>query len=80
MARDGVTVNSAQPGFHATDRVKDLYTGGAAPDAKALGIPAGFVGDPADFGRVVAVLCSESARYITGAHLPVDGGSYAGLQ
>jgi 3-oxoacyl-[acyl-carrier protein] reductase len=38
------------------------------------------VGDPADFGRVVAFLCSESARFITGTHLPVDGGSYAGLQ
>jgi len=28
----------------------------------------------------VAFLCSESARFITGTHLPVDGGSYAGLQ
>ncbi len=79
VARDGVTVNSAQPGFHATDRIKGLYANGA-PDAAALGIPAGVVGDPSDFGRVVAFLCSESARYITGAHLPVDGGSYAGLQ
>ena len=79
VARDGVTVNSAQPGLHATDRLKGLYTDGPG-DALVGGIPAGVIGDPADFGRVVAFLCSQSARYITGSHLPVDGGSYAGLQ
>jgi len=77
VAADGVTVNSAQPGIHATDRITQLY--GASPDAGQLGIPAGKVGDPADFGRVVAFLCSEPAQFITGAHIPVDGGSYAGL-
>jgi len=77
VAGDGVTVNSAQPGIHATDRITQLY--GASPNAAQLGIPAGKVGDPADFGKVVAFLCSEPARFITGAHVPVDGGSYAGL-
>ena len=77
VAGDGVTVNSVQPGIHATDRITQLY--GSTPDAQQLGIPTGVVGDPADFGRVVAFLCSESARFITGAHVPVDGGSYAGL-
>jgi len=77
VAADGVTVNSAQPGIHATDRITQLY--GSSPDAAQLGIPAGVVGDPADFGKVVAFLCSEPARFITGAHVPVDGGSYAGL-
>lgn len=77
IAGDGVTVNSVQPGIHATDRIIEVY--GTQPDAQQLGIPAGVVGDPIDFGRVVAFLCSEPARFITGAHLPVDGGSYAGL-
>ena len=77
VAGDGVTVNSVQPGIHATDRITQLY--GSTPNAQQLGIPSGVVGDPADFGRVVAFLCSESARFITGAHVPVDGGSYAGL-
>jgi 3-oxoacyl-[acyl-carrier protein] reductase len=77
VAVDGVTVNSVQPGIHATDRITQLY--GTQPDAKQLGIPAGVVGDPADFGRVVAFLCGESARFVTGVHVPVDGGSYAGL-
>jgi 3-oxoacyl-[acyl-carrier protein] reductase len=77
VAVDGVTVNSVQPGVHATDRITQVY--GAQPDASALGIPAGVIGDPADFGRIVAFLCSESSRFVTGVHLPVDGGAYAGL-
>ena len=77
VAGDGVTVNTVQPGTHDTDRIRQLY--GATPDAKALDIPAGFVGDPKDFGDVVAFLCSESAKFITGANLQVDGGQYSGL-
>jgi 3-oxoacyl-[acyl-carrier protein] reductase len=78
VAKDGVTVNSVQPGVHLTDRITQVY--GANPDATAMGIPAGVLGDPIDFGHAVAFLCSEHARFITGAHLPVDGGQYAGLQ
>jgi 3-oxoacyl-[acyl-carrier protein] reductase len=77
VASDGVTVNSVLPGLHATDRLRSLYGGdveGAARD-----IPAGVVGDPDDFGAVVAFLCSESARFVTGTALQVDGGAYAGL-
>jgi 3-oxoacyl-[acyl-carrier protein] reductase len=78
VAKDGVTVNSVQPGVHLTDRISQVY--GDSPDANALGIPAGVLGDPIDFGHAVAFLCSEHARFITGAHLPIDGGQYAGLQ
>jgi 3-oxoacyl-[acyl-carrier protein] reductase len=77
VAGDGVTVNTVQPGTHDTDRIRQLY--GATPDAKALDIPAGFVGDPKDFGSVVAFLCSEPAKFITGVNLQVDGGAYTGL-
>ena len=77
VAGDGVTVNTVQPGTHDTDRIRQLY--GATPDAKALDIPAGFVGDPKDFGSVVAFLCSASATFITGVNLQVDGGAYTGL-
>jgi len=77
VARDGVTVNTVQPGIHATDRMTRLY--GGTPDASVLGIPAGVVGDPNDFGEVVAFLCSEQAKFITGVQLHVDGGAYGGL-
>ena len=77
VAGDGVTVNSVQPGLHLTNRFNAFA--GDASDAKALGIPAGFIGHADDFGKVVAFLCSEPARFVTGAHLQVDGGSYMGL-
>ena len=48
--------------------------------AAAMGVPAGMLGDPADFGSIVAFLCSEQARFTTGVQLHVDGGAYAGLQ
>jgi len=37
-------------------------------------IPLGRIGDPDDVANAVAFLCSESASYITGATIPVDGG------
>ena len=49
-------------------------------EAVAANIPARTLGDPDDFGRFAAFLCSDSARFITGAAIPVDGGADAGLQ
>jgi 3-oxoacyl-[acyl-carrier protein] reductase len=71
VAGDGITVNSAQPGLHLTDRLREIYRDG---------LPDRPMGDPADFGQVVAFLCSEQARFTTGVQLHVDGGDYAGLQ
>jgi 3-oxoacyl-[acyl-carrier protein] reductase len=77
VAHDGVTVNSLQPGLHATERLTALHgDGGGDP---AAGIPAGMLGDPADFGAVAAFLCSNQARFVTGAAVQVDGGAYMGL-
>ncbi len=79
VAKDGVTVNSIQPGFHATDRVTSIY-GDADLNELAKTVPAGKIGKAEDFGQVAAFLCSEQAGYITGAALPVAGGTYKGLQ
>lgn len=78
VAPDGVTVNSVQPGLHATERLVQLY--GGDMEAAARTVPAGKLGDAADFGAVVAFLCSEAAGFITGAAIPVDGGAAGGLQ
>ena len=72
VARDGVTVNSIQPGLHATGRLAEIYDD---LDAVAASHPMGRIGDPADFGRIVAFLCSETANYVNGTGLPVEGGS-----
>jgi 3-oxoacyl-[acyl-carrier protein] reductase len=77
VAPRGVTVNSVQPGLHATDRLAQLYGGDLAAAGK--GVPMGRVGDPDEFGAAVAFLCSEQAAFITGTALCVDGGAYAGL-
>ena len=78
VAGDGVTVNSLQPGLHATERVGNVY--GDALEAEIASIPARALGQPADFGALAAFLCSDQARYITGAAIPVDGGVHQGLQ
>jgi 3-oxoacyl-[acyl-carrier protein] reductase len=57
----GITLNLVCPGPHATDRMRQL--GGTGP-----------MGDPADFGRVVAFLCSAHAAFVNGATIVVDGG------
>jgi 3-oxoacyl-[acyl-carrier protein] reductase len=62
----GITMNLVCPGPHATDRMRQL--GGTGP-----------MGDPADFGRIVAFLCSEQARFVNGAALVVDGASTLAL-
>ncbi len=62
----GITLNLACPGPHATDRMREL--GGS-----------GVMGRPEDFGRLVAVLCSERAAFVNGAALVVDGGATLAL-
>jgi 3-oxoacyl-[acyl-carrier protein] reductase len=78
VAGEGVTVNSVQPGSHATDRLRANWGGDLS--AAAAAVPTGVLGRPEDFGAVVAFLCSDQARFITGAAVPVDGGSYKALQ
>ena len=65
---DGITLNTACPASHATDRMRELGLPGNEP-----------VGDPRRFGQIVAFLCSEPAAFVSGAAVLVDGGRYAGL-
>jgi 3-oxoacyl-[acyl-carrier protein] reductase len=66
LAEDGITVNLAAPGLHATDRLIERGV-------------TGRTGDPADFGQVVAFLCSQQAAFINGTAIGVDGGAVHGL-
>jgi 3-oxoacyl-[acyl-carrier protein] reductase len=64
---DGITLNLACPGHFATDRMKQLG-----------GDPA-HMGNPADFGKVVAFLCSQPCNYLSGAAVNIDGAAVVGL-
>jgi 3-oxoacyl-[acyl-carrier protein] reductase len=77
VASDGVTVNSLQPGSHRTARITNLSGGDI--DRVRASIPAGELGDPADFGAVAAFLCSTHAGFVTGVGLPIDGGASHGF-
>lgn len=67
---EGITLNLACPGLHATERV--LGPGGRGAGDRALG-------DPDDFGRVVAFLCSQPAAFVSGTAVLVDGAATLGL-
>ena len=64
---DGITLNLACPGHHATDRMRQL------------GGDLSTMGDPADFGRIVAFMCSEHCRFMSGVAVNVDGAAVRGL-
>jgi 3-oxoacyl-[acyl-carrier protein] reductase len=51
----------------------------AAYDEIRATIPAGRLGDPAEFGDACAYLCSVQAGYLTGQSISLDGGAFAGL-
>ena len=83
VAPHGITVNNVMPGYTRTDRVEELATRTAdlqgttreaAFGAWESQIPMGRLGEPAEFGAMVAFLCSSLASYTTGASIPVDGG------
>ncbi len=63
---DGITLNLLCPGLHATDRVTELGHRGR-------------LGDPGDFGRVAAFLCSGHVGFLSGAAIQVDGAGTLGL-
>jgi 3-oxoacyl-[acyl-carrier protein] reductase len=87
VAHANVTINSLQPGIFDTDRWRSGLQGRAQKQGtsfdqeRAAGInavPAKRVGDPAEFGKACAFLCSAHAGYITGQGLLIDGGRYPG--
>jgi 3-oxoacyl-[acyl-carrier protein] reductase len=69
-----VTANAVAPGFIPTDMTNDLleYHG---EQIKKM-IPLGRFGTPEEVAAVVAFLASESASYITGEVISVNGGLY----
>jgi NAD(P)-dependent dehydrogenase (short-subunit alcohol dehydrogenase family) len=70
----GIRVNAVAPGVIDTDMSN--FTKTEAGRELALGMQAlKRIGKPEDVADVVAFLASDAARWITGASIPVDGGS-----
>lgn len=75
VAADGVTVNTVATGRFATDRLAANFGSWEEMESAASeGVPAGRLGQPEEFGDLVAFLCSERAAYLSGAVIPLDGG------
>ena len=88
VAPFNVTVNNVMPGYTRTQRVTELaeknasLRGTSADTERSVWeqqIPMGRLGEPREFGAMVAFLASERASYTTGASIPVDGGWIRGL-
>lgn len=69
-----ITVNAVAPGFIDTDMTKALNEGQRS--AMLEQIPLGRLGQAEEIAAVVGFLAGESAGYITGAIIPVNGGMY----
>jgi 3-oxoacyl-[acyl-carrier protein] reductase len=75
VAGDGITVNTVATGRFATDRLADHAGSLAAAEVAArTEVPAGRLGQPEEYGDLVAFLCSDRAAYLTGTVIPLDGG------
>jgi len=74
LGPQGIRVNAVAPGVIDTDMSN--FTKTEAGRELTLGMQAlKRIGKPEDVADVVAFLASDAARWITGASIPVDGGS-----
>jgi 3-oxoacyl-[acyl-carrier protein] reductase len=75
VAGDGITVNTVSTGRFATDRlIEHVGSPEAAEELARTEVPAKRLGQPEEYGDLVAFLCSNRAAYITGTVIPIDGG------
>ena len=79
-AQAGIRVNAVCPAFIHTPMVDNLIAaGGSAMSLERLAHmqPMGRIGTVEEVAQAVVWLCSESAAFITGVALPIDGGTTA---
>ncbi|MFO1189798.1 MAG: acetoacetyl-CoA reductase [Alphaproteobacteria bacterium] len=73
-ASRGVTANAIAAGYVATEMVAAVPQ--AIRDQIVASIPVGRLGEPADIARAVLFLAADTADWITGSTLTVNGGQY----
>lgn len=74
VARKGVTVNAVSPGYVATQLVLDMPEEIRARIVAE--IPVGRLGQPEEIAALVAFIASESAGYMTGSNVAMNGGQH----
>lgn len=74
LARYGIRVVAVAPGTVRTPMNAELLQDSAVVQSRLHNIPLGWLGEPADVAECVAFLVSDSARYVTGSTLWVEGG------
>lgn len=70
--RKGIRVNALAPGFFPSE-MTEQYPDGYL-DQMMQRVPAGRPGEPEELTAAVVFLASAASSYVTGVHLPVDGG------
>jgi 3alpha(or 20beta)-hydroxysteroid dehydrogenase len=72
LARNGIRVNSIHPGVIDTP----MIAGSTAEMTNAMvkATPLRRFGRPVEIAQVALFLASDESSYMTGAHVPVDGG------
>jgi NAD(P)-dependent dehydrogenase (short-subunit alcohol dehydrogenase family) len=75
VARYGVRSNVIRPGLINTEAFANMPPDFFASQVPL--IPLGNIGEPEDIANAASFLCSDEARFITGAVLTVDGGESA---
>ncbi len=74
-AKQGIRINAVNPGIIATDMMDRLVDEtGVTSDAYTSTVPMGRMGQAEEIAQAVVFLCSDSASYITGQPLVIDGG------
>ena len=79
-AVDGIRVNAICPGVIDTRMMASLEIQSGDPKARALieqSIPIGRYGSPEEVAQLVLFLASDRSNWLTGAAIPVDGGTTA---
>jgi len=80
LARHGVRVNGVAPGYIRTAQLlsEEHSLGPAGAEKAGEFIPMGRIGEPEEIADVILFLASQSARYMTGQVVVVDGGLLVG--
>lgn len=79
LAKTGITINAVAPGPTETERFRLYRKPGSAEEQKSLSsVPMGRIGKPDEIAAAIEFFLSESASFITGQTLFVDGGASIG--